>query len=107
MINKTVPSVIILENGYYLLCNYDPKHPSIGTIQKIINMARLFKFDMKKQKKDIECKLYFINEDKDPFQPPIIETFTLENHTYEGFREMVKFQLKSINNTKVIYEIVD
>ena len=71
-------------------------------------MNRLFKFDMKQQnKRENECKLHFINEEKDPFKPPITETFTLDKNVYEGFREMLKYQLKAVNNTKVINEIIE
>ena len=62
---------------------------------------------MKKDKKEVECRLHFINEDMDPFKPPEMQIYYIDSNWFEGFREMIKYHLKMINNTKVIYEVLE
>lgn len=51
--------------------------------------------------------MHFINEDMDPFKAPVIQIYYIDNNMFEGFREMIKYQLKCVGNTKVIYEVLD
>ena len=73
----------------------------------MIELDRLFKFDIKKMKKEVEWRLHFINEDMDPFKPPVIQIYYIEINCFEGFREMIKFHLKQIGNTKVFIEVIE
>jgi hypothetical protein len=53
----------------------------------------------------VECRLHFINALNDPFQPPVIDIYTVEGKLFEGFKDMIKYQLGSIGNSKVIFEV--
>jgi hypothetical protein len=62
---------------------------------------------IKDKKGEVECRMHFINIEYDPLKPPDIEIFYINKNMFEGFREMIKYQLKAVENTKVIYEIIE
>lgn len=66
-----------------------------------------FYADVKKQKKASTWILHFINEEMDPLKAPVINIYQIDNTCVDGFIQMVKFQLKCIGHSKVIYEILD
>ncbi|CAI2361346.1 unnamed protein product [Moneuplotes crassus] len=104
ILNKDVPIVLVLESGYYIKCDYDSSNEKAAKITKLINLSRLFKFEVKMLKKSYEVRLSFINKERDPFKQPELEIVTVLDTAYEGLKEMIKFQLNLINNTKVLIE---
>ena len=104
--SKTVSCVVIFESGYLIKCDYDLKNEKVALIDEIISLSRLFKFDTKEWKKEWIVNLHFINEERDPFLPPVTQEFIISITMFDGFKEMLKYQLSSIKNTKVINEII-
>jgi len=94
----------VLESGYYIKCDYDSSNKKTAKITKLINLSRLFKIEVKMLKKSYEVRLSFINKERDPFKQPELEIVTVLDTAYEGLKEMIKFQLNLINNTKVLIE---